>query len=614
MVKRPKSIGVLFIVIVSLIVLCTSSALAGEKIMNVEQIKSGMQGIGKTVVEGTKIVSFPVKVLGVVPGHGGKGDLILIRVGGEIIQQTGGIAEGMSGSPVYIDGKLIGAIGYGWQMADHNIGLVTPIRDMLKVLDMQEKQKASLDGPVAIDGKLAGQKGTILLKPLATPLLVNGIQGRAFEQLKSKLAPFNLQVIQGAAQGNSSNQAGSLAPGSALGVQLMEGYVEAGAIGTVTYVDKGRILAFGHPFLNKGLVNFPLTTAYIHQTIPSLLAPFKLGSTGTVVGRITQDRTAGIAGEIGKKTPLTLVRMIVTDKDLGRTERMYFNVIKDRDLAGALTTSGLLSMLDSSLDRLGKGSAKVSFEFKGVGLPNNSFQRENVFYSPTDISAMSLTEVAEALDMVTNNTYKNVDLQELVVRVEVEEKEKVAYLQKAVAKTPKVSPGQRAEIEVTYIPFRGQPVVSVVKVKIPEDMPKGMLNLAVTGGSLPLYALGGAGQAEGAENNPGAALAAALTPPFNSLEEMLDNFLKQNKNNEIVVEEMPGLEKVDNAARTSAKGPEQGKALELSNENQERPELNKVNLLSKEEPSKIKTVFATPYVLSGYCPVTLEVVEKVEKK
>jgi len=578
--------------------------------MTVDQVKVGMKGIGKTVVEGTKVVSFDVKVLGIIPGHGDKGTLILVKVGGPVIEATGGIAEGMSGSPVYVDGKLIGAIGYGWQMADHNLGLVTPINEMLKVLDMQEKQKASLDEPIVVDGKPAGLKGVILMKPMKTPLLVNGIEGRALQQLQTKLAPLNLDVVKGAGQGKVSTNTNPFQPGSALGVQLMEGYVEAGAIGTITYVDNNKILAFGHPFLNKGLVNLPLTTAYIHQTIPSMLSPFKLGSSGKVVGRITQDRTAGIGGELGKYTPLTLVRMEVTDKDLGKTERMYFRVIKDKDLTAALTTSGLLSMLDSSLDRIGKGTAKVSFEFKGQGLPGGSMKRENLFYSPTDVSAMSLTELVEGLDLVINNVYKNVDLQELAVKVEVEEKEKIAYIQRAVAKTTEVYPGDTVDVEVTYLPFRGKATTSIVKVTIPQDAPKGVINLAVTGGSVPVYALQGTQPTPG-DNGQANVAAALLSLPFNSLEEGIDSLLKRNKNNEIVIEEIPNLGKVENSARVDGTDNKQtSNSIKLSSENNERPELNKINPVNKEEDSKIKATLATPYVLQGYCPITIQVKEK----
>lgn len=605
MQKKSVSFLCLLSVLIGLLFSVAKPALAGESIMPLQDIKPGMQGIAKTVIQGSKIVTFDVKVIDIVPGHGGKGDLILVRVGGPVIEKTGGIAQGMSGSPVYIKGKLIGAIGYGFEFADHNLGLVTPIGDMLKVLDMQDKQKKIIQKPIEVDGKK--------VNPLKTPLFVNGLRGRALEHLKEKLAPFNLEVKQGTGQGKVDTKDQQLLPGSALGVQLMDGYVEAGAIGTVTYVDQGKLLAFGHPFLNKGLVDLPLTTAYIHQTIPSIASPFKLGSCGQVVGRITQDRTAAIGGEIGVYSPTILVRMEITDKDLGKTQRTYCRVIKDRDLAGPLIISGLLGMLDNSLDRIGKGTAKISFQFKGKGLPDDSLERENMFFSPNDISAMSLTELVEGLDIVMNNVYNEVDVQELVVKVEVEEKEKTAYIQKAEAKKVEVYPGDTAEIQVTYVPFRAKAITSTIKVKIPSDIPPGILNLGVAGGNVLSYLFQANSSSGQGEQDNGAELMQQMNPPFNSLQEMIDDYLSADKNNEIVVGEMFNQAKLGSSLKSNLSDSKKKKTVFLSS-GDSRADLAKISPLSKgEEDTKIKAVLSTPYVVQGYYPIMLKVLDKKEK-
>lgn len=639
MLIKPRQIRVFFVALF-LVIFCLSSgtkAMAEEvSIMTVDQVKPGMEGIGKTVIEGTKIVPFYVKVMGVVKGNGGKGDLILVRVGGKPIEEAGGIAQGMSGSPVYIDGKLIGAIGYGWELADHNLGLVTPINDMLKILKIQNKQKIALEEPLQIGDKklskilvsdqpvsqekirIASEEGTMIMTPVKTPLFVSGIQGRALTELQKKLESFNVEVMAGSGSGVGSKEEISLQPGSALGVQLVRGGVEMGAIGTVTYVKNGEILAFGHPFLNKGQVNLPLTTAYIHKTVPSIVAPFKLGSPVRMIGRITQDRSAGIGGEIGKYPPLTLVRVEINDKDLGKTERRYFEVIKDSNLATVLTTSGLLSTIDTSIDRIGKGTIKVSFALKGAGLPKEGVQRENLFYSPSDVSAVSLIEIIEALDLVVNNVYKDVDLTELKVTVEVEEKEKTARIEKAAAKNPQVYPGEIAEIEVTYKPFRGEAVNSIIKVKIPKDTPKGNLILNVLGGSIPPYMdpnaqEQGGGQGEGG-NNQAQLPNWQMPSPFNSLEEMLDDFLKRNKNNEIIIEAAPQGSPGNAQVNINNSNQLKSKAIGLSVGAEERQELKKTNLLGEmtktEEEPKIKGVLATEYVLEGFATVTLEVVDR----
>lgn len=634
--KRIQSLLAAFIIVLGLL-LMGSVVSAGENsanIMTVDMLKPGMEGIGKTVIQGTEIVPFQVKIMGVVKGHGGKGDLILVRVGGKPIEESGGIAQGMSGSPVYVNGKLIGAIGYGWELADHKLGLVTPIADMLKILKVQEKQKQILDKPLQLDNKKieqvlildrpvsqqevrnAFEQGAILMTPVKTPLLVNGIQGRAFKQLQEKLRPFNLEIVAGAGKGTVQQGDIELKPGSALGVQLVRGNVEIGAIGTVTYVQNQNLLAFGHPFLNKGLVNLPLTTAYIHKTVPSIVAPFKLGSPGKMIGRITQDRSVGIAGEMGKYPPLTLVRTEIVDQDLGKTEWSYFEVIKDPTLATSLTTSALLSTIDSSIDRIGRGYARVSFHIKGIGLPKEGIKRENMFYSPNDVAAISLLEIIEGLDMITNNVYKNIDLTEIKVKIEIEDKEKIARIEKAEAKTAKVCPGDTAEIEVTYKPFRGEALTSVVKVKIPKDMPKGNLNLNVRGGSIPFYLGPNPGQAkQEGQGEMSQQYLGPMSSPFNSLEEMLADFVKRDKNNQIIIDEAPKLDLKLSNSSLGVTGNNKGKAKlkPLSGEIDGRKELPKANVVlgenEKEEP-KIKATLATDYVLEGFTTVSVEVVER----
>ena len=639
MQTKPKKVQSLLAVlmVIGLLLVTGTAVFAGEapaQIMTVDMIKPGMEGIGKTVIQGTEIVPFQVKIMGVVKGHGGKGDLILVRVGGKPIEETGGIAQGMSGSPVYINGKLIGAIGYGWELADHKLGLVTPIADMIKILKIQEKQRSILDKPIQIEDKkieqviilnrpasgqevrTAFEQGTVLMTPVKTPLWVSGIQGRAFKQLQDKLRPLNLEVMTGGGIGASQKANVELKPGSALGVQMVRGNVEIGAIGTVTYVENNNLLAFGHPFLNKGLVNLPLTTAYIHKTVPSIVAPFKLGSPLKMVGRITQDRSVGIAGELGKYPPLTLVRVEITDKDLGKTEWSYFEVIKDPTLATTLTISALLSNIDSSIDRIGRGNAKVSFHLKGVGLPKEGIKRENMFYSPNDVAAIALLEIIEGLDMIANNAYKAVDLTELKVKIEIEDKEKTARIEKAEAKTTKVQPGDTAEIEVTYKPFRGQAVTSIVKVKIPKDTPSGNLNLNVRGGSIPLYLAAPANQGQTEQEGDANQQYPGLMPsPFNSLEEMLADFLKRDKNNQIIIDEAPKLDlKLSNLPAGSGAGYKgKAKLKALSGEIDGRKELPKANVIlgeSEKEQPKIKATFDTEYVLEGFTTVSLEVIKK----
>lgn len=557
------------------------TAQAADPIMPLSEVKPGMKGIAKTVIHGEEITTFDVEILDILPGNKEKNELILIKVSGPVIEKTGGIASGMSGSPVYINGRIIGAIGYGFELSDHRIGMVTPIEYMLKVGRLADKITPAANNRI---------------KPLAAPLLVNGLSSRALADLAERLEPLNLKVMQGSGSGSATTK-GKLQPGSAVGVQLAKGYIEAGAVGTVSYVDGNNILAFGHSFLNKGSIDFPLSTAYVHQVISNLASPFKLASNGQTVGRMLQDRTAGVAGRLKEEAPLTLVRLQVTDHDMGKTARTYFEVVKDQDLAVPLITSGLLGLMDNSLDRRGKGTSKVSFSFKGSNLDKGLVTRENMFYSDSDIAAVSLLEASEVLNMIVNNVYQEADLEEITLKVDVEERRRTATVQKAEAKQKTVKPGEKLDIEVTYVPYRDKELVKIMSVDIPKDMPEGELNLNVYGGNLPPVEIAKVDLSN----------AAMITPaplPYNNLGEMLTDFLQTDKNNEIIIEEMRPAAKADEV-KTERKE-EAGKKMALG---ELRDDTAKLILPVKgvESGNKIKSTWASHYIMEGYANVSVTV-------
>lgn len=557
------------------------SACAADPIMPLSEVKPGMKGIAKTVIHGEKIETFDVEILDILPGNKEKNKLILIKVSGPVIEETGGIASGMSGSPVYINGRIIGAVGYGFELSNHRIGMVTPIEYMLRVGKLADKIM-----PVANNK----------IKPLAAPLLVNGLSSRALADLAESLEPLNLKVMQGGGSGSVTTKE-KLQPGSAVGVQLARGYIEAGAVGTVSYIDGNNILAFGHSFLNKGSIDFPLATAYVHQVISNLSSPFKLASNGQIVGRMLQDRTAGVAGRLNEKAPLTLVRLQVTDHDTGKTARTYFEVVKSQELAVPLITSGLLGLMDNSLDRKGKGTSKVSFSFKGSNLTEGLVARENMFYSDSDIAAVSLLEASEVLSMIVNNVYQDIDLAEIAVKVDVEEQRRTATVQKAEVKKKTVKPGEKLDVEVTYIPYRGRELVKIMSVDIPKDMPEGELNLNVYGGNLPPVEIAKVDLSN----------AAMITPaplPYKNLAEMLKEFLQTDKNNEIIIEEMRPAAKVDEVEVERKK--ETGKKMALG---ELRDDTAKLILPVKgvESGNKIKSTWASHYIMEGYANVSVTV-------
>ena len=289
--------------------------------MPISEIEPGMKGIGKTVFHGTQIETFQVDIIDIVKGEGGITYFVLANLSGEKIKEGGGISEGMSGSPVYIDDRLIGAVSSAWEMSEHNICLITPIQEMLKIFDLPYNngqtisQEHKINNSLCFAGKNENKiivKNTmennsfpeladreeVIFYPIVSPIIINGIKGRALERLSSSLEKYNLMPIQGIGfnENNHTNfqEVGErpfnkIEAGSAIGIQLTWGDVNITSIGTVTYREGDKVLALGHPFLKKGEVSFLLSAVYIYHSLPNMVMPFKLGAPLNLVGKIVHD-------------------------------------------------------------------------------------------------------------------------------------------------------------------------------------------------------------------------------------------------------------------------------------------------------------------------------------
>lgn len=288
-------------------------------IMTLAQVRPGMRGYGLTVIRGTTIARFDIQTMGILRG-GPASDLILFRATGPVIREAGGTASGMSGSPLYIGDRLIGALSYGYHFAgvDADLSLATPIEDMLKMLSPAEPVRsdvrprvyeaptpiASAVGPISrvvLLGSTAEAAAynaqrppeTVAVAPAAVPMFAAGFSPRAMALLARQLERYNVVPTQGYG-GSRDFPPPPVEPGSSIGIQLARGDVEVGAIGTVTYRRGTQILAFGHPLLNAGPAAMPLTAAWVNTIVRSLEFPFKEASTGAVVGTTVQDRGTGM--------------------------------------------------------------------------------------------------------------------------------------------------------------------------------------------------------------------------------------------------------------------------------------------------------------------------------
>jgi hypothetical protein len=301
---------------------------AATPLLPISDLRPGMRGVARTVFEGTEPRSFDVELMGVADASRPKGRLILFRALGDTLAHMG-IVAGMSGSPVYVDGKLVGAISMGFAFAKDAIGLITPIDEMLDAMDRVGQPAGSWMGsttatyapilksfltrtpdPAAWESPLIGHSSMVEGSKL-TMLCGSGWAPGMEPTLANFAAQSGLAAPSGAwgGDGGDGEAPGDLLPGSAMGVLLIGGDASLGAIGTVTYRDGNRVVAFGHPLFQAGPVELPLTAARIHTVVASVSSSFKLGSPGTIVGTIRQDLRAGVCGVVGEKPamlPITI--------------------------------------------------------------------------------------------------------------------------------------------------------------------------------------------------------------------------------------------------------------------------------------------------------------------
>ncbi|GMB01322.1 hypothetical protein PIPA1_41210 [Pelosinus sp. IPA-1] len=588
--------------LIFLLTLPVSSVWAAPEMMPVDDIKQGMQGIGKTVVSGTKLEEFGVEVLGVMKNKGPSGDLILVRTFGDVIDRTGGIAQGMSGSPVYINNKLVGAIAYGWSLTDHKIGMVTPIADMLKLWEMPDKYNASMQ----VEDNLPG------FEEMATPLMVSGFSSNALSMLQDKLKPFNLTPYEvGAAP--SDAEFGPLVPGGAVGVELVRGDSSVAALGTVTYVEGDKVLAFGHPFLKKGNIGYFMTNAYVFTTVMGLENSFKVGTTGEAVGLINQDRGAAVAGKLGRYPTIIPVRIMVKDNDTGKISDSAIQVVKDEQLSSILSATTVFNVIDKTIDRVGPGTAKVSFEISGRNMPVEVIRRENMFYSPASVGEAAVGEFLDAMTMISGNQYNPVDIMDVKVNVSISEERRTATIVEAKAKTLTAKPGETIDIGVKIKPFRGETITRVVPFTVPKEQPEGPLTLEVRGGGMvPIMQL--LSKQQGLDE--GLLLLAKPKQKNQGFSDVIKEFVERDRNNEIVVEVFDmGVENIMGGSKVSKNS--------VDNKSQENTLIEQTSHMKQEiqdsstkeikKQNKAKNRIATDYIIDGDTQVLVTVVKDKTK-
>ena len=450
------------------------------------QVKPGMKGRGKSVFQGATIEEFDVEILGVLENVQPKRNIILARLRGRGLETTG-IIGGMSGSPVYVDGKLIGAVAYGFSFSKEAIAGITPIDEMLAIdrapLDL--KTGGAVAVPIRDDISQEELSGTFLkslearpqarsagltIAPLGLPLMFGGFSTAAFERARLFFAPLGFRAVRAGTGGQSrpgQPPAGpSLREGDAVGVRLLGGDLDISAVGTATYVDGAKVLAFGHPLYNLGAVDYAMTRADVITVMPSLESSFKLASTGPVIGRFSQDRTPGAAGDVGVMPRLIPLNISLQSGPAVRRD-YKLKLVNDKFLTPALVNMAVSTLVTSEERSLGDLSldfdADVFLDKGGM-----SVHLEDLFSGSYDNSPVSLSGlVAAVVHYLMNNEFKDVGIFRIDLNVRVLEESRLCALEKVLLDKYEVSPGEPIQIKVFYRTQKEESLMEEVTVQTP---------------------------------------------------------------------------------------------------------------------------------------------------
>lgn len=451
----------------------------------VKELRRGMRGIGRTVFQGTRIDTFQVEILGVLHNAiGPRSDLILARLSGGPLSNTG-VILGMSGSPVYIDGKLIGAVSYRvGAFAKEPIAGITPIAAMVELFNRPtapDGVRTAARLPEAGARRLLDLTGmdAAELTPISLPIAISGFAQRAVAEFRREFSELGWTPVQGGGSADPGVPSGAFEPGAALGVQLVRGDLSVTGIGTLTHRDGDRVVGFGHSMIFGGATALPMTAAYIHEVLPSQYASFKLGVAGETMGAIVQDRAPGIAGTVGLDVDMMPAQINL--RSPGKEARFRMEVLRNRDLTPALLRIGVFSAMVSSEKLTGEVTVTSRVRIELNGRP--SVEAENVYAGPLGLG-QAVTGVTAPLTQLIRNPFEPVRIERVTFDLDVEaERAHTAHINSVGLQKTSYQPGDTVRVTVSLRPYWGGLEQIQEALVIPGQTPGGRLILRVSSAS-----------------------------------------------------------------------------------------------------------------------------------
>ena len=539
------------LVLISFIAAFVAGLPAVTERMPVDEVRAGMTGVGLTVFEGTAREEFAVEILGVLRNvMGPRRDIIVARLSGGPLAHTG-VIQGMSGSPVYVDGRLVGAVSYALgSFPKEPIAGITPIDEMVAA-DGTRGQVARFD-PDALQfpvtartltelvrrtfhqtlgfalqptdvqsfglGQTDGGRLGVLLRPIATPVILNGFAPEIHDLWTSAFTMAGFATAIGGAPVAASVGGERLQPGDPVGAVLIRGDLTMAGTGTVTMVEDDRVYAFGHPFYNLGPVSFPMARVSVTTVLPSLAISSKIAAIGEVIGTLDQDRPTGIFGTLGPGPPMVPVIVHLSAPERGLAETFEFEIIEDRLFTPLLTYTGLLSTFFSWTRELGVSTYNVTSTTRIRDHSSVTF--EDIFSGEGAFLGVA-GAIAGPLTTLLNNDIAPVGLDGIEIRIVSIEEPRTAAIERVWIDAARVRPGDTVPLHVLARSSQGTELLETVSLEIPPNA-TGRLQVMVSD----------APQLRLRELRDG------TSPPPDSIEQMIRGFNETRRNSILYVKLM----------------------------------------------------------------------------
>lgn len=473
----------------------------------VKDVKPGMKGFGRTVMKGTRIETFQAEVIGVLRNVSPGRDMILCRLSG-LKLETSGIIAGMSGSPVYLENKLLGAVAYGWAYGKEPIAGITPFcqmhsfvedyerRDLAqKKKDKQIGRRFRLPKPVRVGDQSFGsvtvsqsmdepaKKDEMWLTPLRTPLASTGMTPRSLSLLKGKTKQWGLVPVQGGAAGaeiQEEEKNTPLVPGGPLAVTMIRGDFDLSGIGTVTHIEGDRVYGWGHPFMSLGGCEFPLMTGYIHTIYPRQSVSFKMGSPLRTVGVINADVSTCIAGWLGREPDLLPMQMKVHLTSDSKPQTFNVEIARQPNMLATLVYTALTNSIDMQgrlPDELtAEIKAKIFLEDQDPIVIRDTYSGFSGGRAPSALYGA----MASYVSILTRNDLKRVRIERIECETHIRAGRRTAEIEAVELVSREHEPGDTVKAIVRIRPYKGDLQPVVMTLKLPVDMPEGTHRVTIS--------------------------------------------------------------------------------------------------------------------------------------